>query len=250
MDGDLAREHDLLEVAGADPLDRARDRGLVVLRRSDRRDAELPGGGRVEQRQRRVAQLAHAPLEPGDQLLGDVVGRGQRGEGEPHVGAAAGQRQLRDHEVGGLEAGPVRRRAAVVGEREAADGHEPGAGRAVRRVGLGRARERAPGGRGAREAIGAATLDPVHAAQRGECGARAVGLLEAEPRLAVATRCEDGGAGVDRRGDRHGHGDQHLAPAAARAPDGALAALAQRRDGRCGQDAHSAAAHLTTPVAQ
>ena len=55
----------------------------------------------------------------------------------------------------------------------------------------------------------------------------AVGLLEAEPRLAGAARGEGDGARVDGRRQRQRDADQHLAAAAARAPDGALAALAQ-----------------------
>ena len=63
VDGDLAREHDLLERARADPLDRARDRLDVVLGRRDAGDPEAPGGRGIEQRQlvRRAARPRGRP---------------------------------------------------------------------------------------------------------------------------------------------------------------------------------------------
>jgi hypothetical protein len=212
---------------------------------------EAAGGRRVEQWQRRVAQLAGALLEPRGELLGHVVGGGQDGEREPHVGAAAGDRDLGDDQVGRLEPRPVPSGAAVVGEREAANGHETGAGRPVRRVGFRRARQLAPGGGGLPEAPRAAAGEVRRAAERGQGGAAAIGLLEAEPGLACAPRGEGDGARIDGR--RHGDRDrgEHLSPAAPRAPDGALAPLAQPfDDGGGDQNAHGSAVKVRRPVEQ
>ena len=225
--GDLAREHDLLEVAGADPLDRARHGGLVVLGRRDRRDLEAARRGRVEHRQRRGVERRRALLEPRHDLLGHVVGRDRRGEREADVGARPRQRDLRDHEVAGGEAVPVAGGPALGGEREAADRHEPGAGRPVGGVGLGRARQLAPRRGRVGEAPRPAGADRARAAERAQGGAAAVRLLEAEPRLAVAARRERDGARVDVRGAPGRSARQHLAPAPPRADRGALAAREQ-----------------------
>ena len=252
MHHDLAGEHDLLERAGADLLDGARDRGFVVLGRGDRGDAEAPGGSGVDQRQPGVAQLARPRFEPRRELVGHVVGGGEDSEREPHVAAAAGERHLRDDQIGRLEARPVRRVAAVVGEREAADRHQAGAGGPVRRVGLGRSGQLPPRGGRLLEAPRPAALDPADAAERGERGAAAVGLLEAEPGLAGTARGEGDGARVDVRRERERDPGEHLAPAAASAPHGALAALSQpvERDGGSGDARHSTAAKVWRPVAQ
>ena len=109
-----------------------------------------------------VARSAARPrLEPRRELLGHVVGGGQGGEREPHVVAAAGERDLRHHQVGRREPRPVRRGSAVVGEREAADRHEAGAGRPVGRVGLRRARQLAPRGGDLLEAPRPAALEAL-----------------------------------------------------------------------------------------
>ena len=57
VDLDLARQHDLVEGPGADALDGAGDRRLVVLGRHRADDLEPPGGIRVEQRERALVQL-------------------------------------------------------------------------------------------------------------------------------------------------------------------------------------------------
>ena len=95
VDGDLAGEDDLLEGAGADPLDGARDRGLVVLRRRGGGDPEAAGGRRVEQRERPVAQPRQPALDARHELLGHVVARREHGDRQPHVAPPARQRQLR-----------------------------------------------------------------------------------------------------------------------------------------------------------
>ena len=56
---------------------------------------EAPGGRRVEQRQRRVAEPGQPALHARDELVGEVVGGGQDGDREPHVAAAARERHLR-----------------------------------------------------------------------------------------------------------------------------------------------------------
>ena len=54
----LARQHDLVELARADPLHRAPDGVLVVRRGGSARHTRAGGGARVEQRHRRGAQVA------------------------------------------------------------------------------------------------------------------------------------------------------------------------------------------------
>ena len=75
VDLHLAREHDLLELAGANPLHRPRHRLLVVRRGHRAEHLVLPRRRRVEHRQRRRAQLRqtrrHARLE----IRRDVIGR-------------------------------------------------------------------------------------------------------------------------------------------------------------------------------
>ena len=90
-------------------------------------------------------------------------------------------------ELAGAEARPVRGGAAARREGEAADGDQPGAGRPVGRVGLGRARQAAPGGgERRRSGAGPAASSARDGAQRGERRRLAVGLLEAEPGVARA----------------------------------------------------------------
>ncbi len=129
VDVHLAGEHDLLELPRADQLDGAGDSGLVVLGRHRARDPVAPGGRGVEQRQRRRAQFAHAVLQAGEQLLGGVVGGGERVERQAHVPSAAaprgmgfaGERYLGHDQGGRLEARPRGVRAALRGEGEATD---------------------------------------------------------------------------------------------------------------------------------
>ena len=124
VDGDLAGEHDLLERARADALDGAGDRLLVVLGRGDARDPEAAGGRGIEQRQRPLAQPGGARRDAVRELLGHVVGRGERRQREADLAVAARQRDLGDDQLAGAEARPVRRGAALGREREAADRHE------------------------------------------------------------------------------------------------------------------------------
>ena len=227
VDGDLARQHDLLERAGADPLDAAGDRLDVVLGRRDAGDLEAPGGRRVEQRELAVAQRRDLCGHPLGELLGDVVGRGEPGHGQADLAVAARQRHLGHDERAGAEARPVRRRAAVGGEREAADRHEPGAGRTGVLAGDRAARQLPPGGGDGREAPGAVGLERSQRAERRHGGAAARGLLVTEPVLAGLARGEHDRARIDGGIEAHGQADEHLAALAACAPDGARTARGQ-----------------------
>ena len=199
VDGDLAREHDLLEVARADALDGAGDGRLVVLRRRDRLDVEAPGGRGVEQRQRRRrAARRRAP-------------RGARPPGRD-------RRRARRRRPASARPTPPRRAIATSGTTRSpaakpcqcgaappsganakpptATSPAPAGPSGVARLGV--RGQLAPRRRGVGEAPRAARADRAHAAQRGQRGAVAVGLLEAEPRLARAARGEHDRAGVGR----------------------------------------------------
>ena len=171
---------------------------------------------------------AQAPLRAGDELVGEVVRRGEHGDGEPHVAPAAGDRHLRHGQLAGREARPVRRGATLGGEREAAHRDQPGAGRPVRRVGLGGAGQPPPGAGELGEPARAGRAQAGDRADGGQRGSVAVGLLEAEPRLAGPARREGDGARVDVRGEPQADAGEHILPAPARAPHGPLAAGAER----------------------
>ena len=155
---------------------------------------KAPGRRRVEQRQRPLAQLAHARAQAREQLLGGVVGRGQRRQRQAHARRPPRSTRrsvdLGDDQRRRREALPVRRRAAVGREREAAHRDRPAAvGPVARR----RRRPRAADSARQRsatlvEALGAARLQRDRLAQPGQRRAAAVGLLEREPRLAGAAR--------------------------------------------------------------
>ena len=135
-----------------------------------------------------------ARLEPREQVLGGVVGRGQRGERQraPRRRARASATSGTCSDAGAKPA-QCGARAAVGREREAADGHQPGAARAVgrRRTSASRGQRAPARARRASKRSGAGA-PRARAAQpeRRERGAVAVGLLEAEPRLAGAPRRE------------------------------------------------------------
>ena len=249
---DLAGEHDLPEVAGADPLDGARDGGLEVLGWRDRGDPEAPGRRRVHQRQRGVAQLGGALLEPRRQLLGHVVGRRDRGEREPHVGAAARERRPPARSGRRRRSPPSaapRRRRRRTRSRRPPRARRP-AGRPARRPPP-RRRARATPSRRRRSAAGRSPRCAWTQPSAASAAPGAVGLLEAEPRLPRPPRRERDRARVDGRRDRHGDRDQHLAAAAPRAADRPLAARAQLGDrGRLEERAHSDPANVTSPVRQ
>ena len=76
-------------------------------------------------------------------------------------------------------------------------------------------------------AVAAVRRHARRAAERGQRGAVAVGLLEAEPVVVRAARGEHQRARVDVGADPHGQPRQHAAAGTPRAPDGALAAQQQ-----------------------
>ena len=124
VDLHLAREDDLVQRSGADALDGSRDRGLVVLGRHRADHAIAPGRGGVEQRQRRAAQRLGALEQPARRARRDRRRERRRrpASASPRSPRRA-QRHLGHVQRGGLEARPVRRRAAVGREGEASDGH-------------------------------------------------------------------------------------------------------------------------------
>jgi hypothetical protein len=208
-----------------------------------------PAGAGSSSGSSRGPQLGEAALEPRHELLGHVIRGRQCRDGEPHVAAAAGERHLRDDELAAAKARPMARGAALRGEGEAPDSDQPGPGRARRARRLGAVREPPPRGRHRREAIRARRADRAHAAECAERGAVAIRLLEAEPGLAGASRCERNRARIDPLVDREGQPGQHLASPAPRAAHRALAAgqqldarrarKGQRSAGRRRANAHS-----------
>jgi hypothetical protein len=110
----------------------------------------------------------------------------------------------------------VRRAAAVRGEGEAADRDRAGRAGAVGRVAQRAGRQRAPGPGDGGEAVGPRRLERRDAAERPQRRAVAVGLLQAEPRLAGAPRRHDDRGRVDVAAQRDGDPGQRLA--LARAP--------------------------------
>ena len=201
---------------GADPLDRARDRLLVVLgrHRADDLRSARPGAGSSSGSgaSRSSPSRARRPLE-------QLVGRRRRARrarrGQAHVARRGGRARPRGRcSDAGAKPAPVRRRAAVGREGEAADRDRARRrGGAVRRVGDAR---RAASARHARATLARSARRPrrsqrAHAAERGERRAAAVGLLEAEPRLARrAARRRRRAVGSTRR--RSSHRDAPRAP--------------------------------------
>ena len=233
---DLPSQDDLVERAGADALDGARDRLLVVLGRHRAGDVEAPGGVRVQQRQRRLAQSGGAGLEPREHPLGVVVGREERGERQAHLLPTPGERDLGHVQRRRRKPPPVRRGAALGCEGEASDGDRAGRAEAVGRVALGRPGEGAPRPRHRGEALRPARVERLHAPERAQGGAVAVGLLYAEPRLFVDARRDRDrdrihiATQLDR--DRRQHLARRRAP---RTPDRRLEAPEQPRAVRRGQ---------------
>ena len=193
---DLAGQHDLLQLAGADPLGGARHRLLEVGGRHRAHHLVGARGSGIEQRQRRLAQLGQPPLHarhgPG---LG-VVGGDVEVDRQPGRPAAPRQRYLGDDQRSRRKAAPDRRSTTVGGEREAAQRHQPG-GRGPRGlVGERVGRHRAPAAGQRLEAPGARGLERPHRPQRRHRDRVAVGLLQAEPRLAGTARGDHDRAGV------------------------------------------------------
>ena len=179
VDGDLARERDLFERAGADAFDRAGDRLVVVLGRRDGVDPEASGGRGSSSGSSLVAQARDALAHALGELLGDVVGRGEGGDGEltsplrrasATSGTTARRRRSRSSGApppsGANAKPPTATRPAPAG---------PGA------VGHRLAVQIAPGVGDGGEALGARGGEPPLRAERRHGQAVAVGLLKAEP---------------------------------------------------------------------
>ena len=198
---DLAGEHDLLELACRDQLERPPDGLFVVLGRHRTGDVVAAAGSRIEQRQGVRAQLAEAALEAREQLVRQIVGRGERRQGHPHAGLSAlrpaDEGDLGDAQRCGRERPPVRRAPTVRRECEPADRHRPLGPRILGRV-CDRSRgERPPAVCDGREALRPARLQAEHLTEAGEGGPAALGLLEREPALPRA-----GGTRTRRRRGR------------------------------------------------
>ena len=140
----LAGEHDLLELAGPDPLDRALHGLLVVRRRRGARDprALRPGPGRGAA-SAALAQLARPAMQPLDDVRRGVIRLNDGTEGHAGLAALPRQRDLGQHETRRRQARPLRRRAAVR-PRTRSRRRRPGpqAGGRVGIVGAGRRRTR------------------------------------------------------------------------------------------------------------
>ena len=121
---DLAGEHDLLDLARPDPLDRAGDRRLVVRWRHRADDLVRAGGRRIEQRQRPGIKLGEPPRDPVEQAVGGVVWGDLHVDRQPRLAAAPSERELGHDQRTGRESVPSGRPAAFGAEGEAADRDE------------------------------------------------------------------------------------------------------------------------------
>ena len=267
VDGDLAGQHDLLERARADPLDRALDGGLVVLGRRDARDPEAPGGRRVEQRQLRRAQAGEPRLDPRD----DVVGRSSGAASAATVSRTSRPRRASATSGTTSPPGPNPAQCGAVGAAAGRTGsrrRRRARRRAARRAGRRPPRRRSRRHDSATELKRSAPASSRTTAPSVASAARvAVGLLEAEPVVARAARGEDDGARVDRRVDADGqrgddrrvragaHAGRHARSAAATPPGPRRRARSRGRGCACrgpplqGRDrGQSDAAKATGPV--
>ena len=250
VDGDLAGEHDLLEVARADPLDGARDGALVVLGRRDRLDVEAPRGRGIEQRERAgCAARRRAPRAARPPARGSSSGATAAASvsaTEPPRRATATSGTTRSP-----AAKPCQWRAAPPSGANAkpptATSPAPAGPSGTPATALAASSRHVDAA--SRNRSRPARADRPHAAERRQRGAVAVGLLEAEPRLAGAARGERERARVRRARDGHGDRGQHLRAARAGAAHRALAAREQLTAGagrererparRCDPDAHA-----------
>ena len=202
-----------------------------MLGRRDRGDPEAPGGRRVEQRQRRRcaarrrARSSRAASSSGTSSGAASAASVSRTSSPRRASATSGTIRSR-----GGEAGPVRR-ARRRRARTRSRRRPPARRRAARRA---RRPPRRPASarqrrRDAREAVRrrrrrAARTQP----ERGERGAVAVGLLEAEPVLARRAReAKTTALGSTSAPTRTVRPSEHLPPAAPRTAHRALAARAQ-----------------------
>ena len=142
---ELAGEHDLLELAGVDAAHRLGDGRLVLVGRH--------GAGRERHARHATLRRRLGDLERGGcrGIRCPGLARRERDAGDPRAPVAAAE-----HELGHDEHA---RRGGLVGERERAERHEPGAGQADAVVDVGERRERGPCGRGIRDPARSARLD-------------------------------------------------------------------------------------------
>ncbi len=193
------------------------------MRRRHRAEHPIgPGRRRVEQRQRRRRKLAQTRTDPRTQIIQRVVGSDLHvhRQGDPRT--APGQRDLGDDHRGRGEPLPSGRPASVSGKPEAPDRHEPGSGRPVQSVGQGIRGNRRPSPGNLTKPAGASCLDRPHAPDPRHRIPVAVGLLEAEPRLARASRGHPDRCRIDPRRDRSSDAGQHRRAGPPRAPERCL----------------------------
>jgi hypothetical protein len=132
-----------------------------------------------------------------------------RNEGHPCLCPLPHQRQLRQHEAGGRKAGPLRRRPALVSEREAAHEHGPGGGRPERIlggiVGEGGPPELASARGNVRKATGPTRLERHGLPEPGEHEPVTIGLLEAGEAVVRPASGQRRRRQVELRVDRKAH---------------------------------------------
>ncbi len=161
---DLAREHDLLQIARADRLGGAGDRRLEMLGRHAARDLKATRGGGIEQRQRRVRELLQATAREPPSSSSAVSSGWARAASVRRTRRSpswllARKRHLGNDQRGRLEAAPRRRAATVGSEGKATDGDGATASLLARRVGHRLRRERAPAVGDRDKTIGTGVLD-------------------------------------------------------------------------------------------
>ena len=222
-----------------DQLDGARDRRLVVLRRHRAGDRVPLRRVGVKQRQRPARAATSQPrLQPRSSSSSGVVARRAPRTATVHQTSSppARERHLRHDERRRGEARPVRapppsgakaKPPQATSPPPAGPATAPGARAPA-------ARASAPATRSKRPV--AAVLERHRGAERSDCRALAIGLLEAHPRLPGAPGAEDCGARVDLAGERASspprvprRGEPRPAPlGAAERRDGSRAGLWER----------------------
>ena len=204
VDLHFAREHDLLDAARRDQLDRSGHRRLVVLGRHRAGDLKAPDRRGVEQRQRTRAQLAEAPSDSRQQILRGVI----RLRRAPPASCAPPARPR----ARGARA-PARARSATPARSPPSAATQPPSGaKAKPPTASGppppgssegsltaAAAQRPPALGHVGEALGSLRLQAQRLAQPGQRRTAAVGLLEHEPRLARAPRGAHDGRRIDAR---------------------------------------------------
>ena len=182
----LTRQHDLLHVASLDQLHRPAHRALVVLGRRSSRDPRRLDWMRIDQRHRCGLEAGQASLQAVDVHGRACVARThRRRQRQPGAFAAAQDRELRQHQLHGVEPVPLRRLPTRFGERAAAAENRPRTGGQTDQVvpDLGIAQQRTRLLRRVAEALRAAGRDPAGDAETRQRMAVPIRLLHAEPPL-------------------------------------------------------------------